>query len=603
MTTTPGPTGKDGVSGIEPITLDQCGASNPAGLNEAQVRTLKAGGNAGGMRVLYPYDGTVFPRGLSAPMVMWDGGGSDAVYLHLKAGRFEYHGCLRPNAKGQLNIPQDVWDSAGRQTAGKSDPLSVELTTLNGQTAGGPLKLSWVIAQATIKGSIYYNSYNSQLGQAQAGGLGALGGGGFGALGGGGIGGIGGGGNNGSILRIRPGKMAEAFAKQGSCTGCHSVSANGERMIIMDVANGGGVFGGIGGLLGGGGAAQDGQTYALTPDTMPNPAPARAAAASSFTGLTPDGKLYVSSSAALGVGPRGAGGQSALYETDTGTVVSGSGVPTGAMMPTFSSDGKLLAFSDGAQGGKAIVVMDFDLKSRKASNARKAVSHSSLLGWPFILPDNRGVLFSVTNQADFSGAGIGVNGPVQKGAPSDLAIVDLTSGKLIWLARAMGFQNQADLDAGKSYLPFGAEDLHQHYFPTVSPVSAGGYFWIFFDTVRHYGNLGLHRQLWGAAISVPAVTELSTGNYESDPSFPAFYLPGQELPVANHRAFTALDPCRADGASCETGVDCCTGFCTNGKCGRVVERCSQTGEACKTKSDCCKPTDQCVSGFCDLVLF
>jgi hypothetical protein len=218
------------------------------------------------------------------------------------------------------------------------------------------------------------------------------------------------------------------------------------------------------------------------------------------------------------------------------------------------------------------------------------------------LPDNRAVIFSVTSQGDFSGGGAGVNGITQQGPPSDLAMVDLKSGKLIWLAKAIGFQNEADLNSAKTYLPFGAAELHQHYYPTVSPVSAGGYFWVFFDSVRHYGNTGLHRQLWGTAIAIPSAAELDKG-YESDPSAPAFYLPGQELPVANHRAFTALDPCRADGDTCQSGVDCCTGFCSNGKCGKVDHRCSEHGEACKAKSDCCKPADQCVAGFCDIVLF
>jgi len=76
----------------------------------------------------------------------------------------------------------------------------------------------------------------------------------------------------------------------------------------------------------------------------------------------------------------------------------------------------------------------------------------------------------------------------------------------------------------------------------VSPVAAGGYFWVFFDSLRHYGNLGLQRQLWGAAVEISA-----TGDYTVDRSAPAFYLPGQELGTGNHRAFAALDPCKMDG--------------------------------------------------------
>lgn len=597
VTSSSGSTGGGGTDGgggrgIMPIAIDQCGANNPGGLSAAQVGQLKAGGKADGLRVLYPYDGTVFPRGLTAPMLMWDGGGADAVYVHLKASNFEYHGCLHANAAGQLQLPQDVWNKAGDQTGGKGDPLSVELTTLSGQTVTGPVKHHWVIAQATLKGSIYYNSYNTQLG---------------GTLG-----------NNGAILRLRPGKPAELFERQGTCTGCHSVSANGERLIATEIGglgsavnvlgNIGSLLGGMGGGAGGAIAGAGGEIYALAPDTAPNVAPARAANSTSFSGITPDGKLYLSSAATLEAGPQlqgGAGfaaGDSVLFETDTGAVVNDTGIPTTAMMPTFSADGSLLTFSDGTQSGRAIVVMDFDLKARKAKNPRTVVTDSHFLGWPFVLPDNRAVVFSVTEASDYSGGGVGINALTTRGPFSDLGIVDLGTKKVMLLAKAIGFATEADANSNKTYLPFGAEELHQHYYPTVSPVSAGGYFWMFFDSVRHYGNAGLHRQLWGAAIAIASVTELTSGNYEDDPSFPAFYLAGQELPVANHRAFTALDPCRKDGATCETGVDCCSGFCTNGICGRDMPRCSQTNETCTMKSDCCRPQDSCIGGFCGVVL-
>lgn len=579
---------------IMPIAIDQCGADNPGGLSAEQIGSLKAGGAPGSLRVLYPYDGTVFPRGLAAPTLMWEGAGSDGIYVHLKATNFEYWGCLRASADGQVQLPQDIWDKAGAQSGGRNDPLTVELTTLTGQAATGPVSSRWTIAQATLKGSIYYNSYNTQLN------------GSFG--------------NNGAILRLKPGKSAEIFARQGTCSGCHSVAANGQRMTVTElgagsVVNGlGGILSSLGGGLGGAGGGIAGglassQIYGLTPDTQPNPAPLRSTTTASFSGLTPDGSLYLTSAASPQVGPLLQGGvgfgmgNAELHETDTGNLVADSGIPSNAMMPTFSADGSLLVFSDGGQGGHALVAMDFDRQQRKASNPRTVYTDNAhFLGWPFVLPDNRAVVFAITSNSTFSGNGVGISPVVSRGPDSDLGIVDLTTGKAMLLAQAIGFRSAADADAGNTYLPFGAEELHQLYYPTVSPVSAGGYFWLFFDSVRHYGNQGMHRQLWGAAISIAAVTELTAGTYDTDPSFPAFYLSGQELPVANHRAFTALDPCRQDGASCETGVDCCSGFCTNGMCGRDVQRCSETNEACTTSSDCCNAGDSCIGGFCGVVL-
>jgi hypothetical protein len=57
---------------------------------------------------------------------------------------------------------------------------------------------------------------------------------------------------------------------------------------------------------------------------------------------------------------------------------------------------------------------------------------------------------------------------------------------------------------GKTFLPFGSEDIQHYYFPTVTPVAGGGYFWLFFDGVRHYGSLGSGRQLWGTALDISA---------------------------------------------------------------------------------------------------
>jgi len=48
------------------------------------------------LRILYPYDGTVFPRGLLPPTVMWDGSGADALYIHLYARAFDYKAVLKP---------------------------------------------------------------------------------------------------------------------------------------------------------------------------------------------------------------------------------------------------------------------------------------------------------------------------------------------------------------------------------------------------------------------------------------------------------------------------------------------------------------------------
>jgi hypothetical protein len=289
-----------------------------------------------------------------------------------------------------------------------------------------------------------------------------------------------------------------------------------------------------------------------------------------------------------------------LFETDTGNQVDGGGgIPTGAMCPMFSPDGTEIVFNDYAiNNGHGLATMQFDKTMRQATNYKQVFQEtdtSVFPGWPFFLPDQKAIVFLLGAASDFSGGGVGLSGTSTStaGAPAgDLYVLDLASGKSVMLDEAMGFASDQDVASGKTYLPFGSDDVHHHYYPTASPVAAGGYFWIFFDSFRHYGNQGLQRQLWGAAIDFS-----SSGTYTTDTSHPAFYVTGQEIGTGNHRAFTALDPCKADGSDCTSGVDCCTGLCTNGKCGGPP-RCSNVDEACGPGQSCCDPNVSCIAGYC-----
>jgi hypothetical protein len=355
-----------------------------------------------------------------------------------------------------------------------------------------------------------------------------------------------------------------------------------------------------------------GASYALTPTVGANPAPLVSSVPNgTFVGMYPDGSLYIGNghpNAGLG-GPRaGSPGyagpvNAGLFETDTGNAVSNTNIPSGAMTPMFSPDGTLLAFNDYAiANGGGLATMKFSKAGRTASAYRKVFQVSDATtypGWPFFFADDGGIVFAIGNQADFSGGGLGLGlmGGVGN-ATSDLYLLDVASGTSTILAQAMGFTSAAGAPSNTTYLPYGASELHHNFYPTVSPVAAGGYFWVFFDSYRHYGNQGQQRQLWGTAVDVSP-----SGKYTADGSHPAFYVTGQELGTGNHRAFTALDPCRANGATCTTGVDCCGGFCTNGTCGVPTQpRCSNVDEACGAGHTCCDPKVQCINGFCTVVI-
>jgi hypothetical protein len=167
-----------------------------------------------------------------------------------------------------------------------------------------------------------------------------------------------------------------------------------------------------------------------------------------------------------------------------------------------------------------------------------------------------------------------------------------------------------------------------NYEPTVLPVAVGGFYWVMFTSRRCYGNTIApggtvaagdqafdanpnngntedptpRKKLWIAAVDLDYTGKL-------DPSHPAFYLPGQELAAGNMRAFAALEPCKADGESCESGAECCNGFCRQTgadadgtpilQCVPPPENsCSNIDEVCATAGDCCNSEYLCINGRC-----
>jgi hypothetical protein len=183
---------------------------------------------------------------------------------------------------------------------------------------------------------------------------------------------------------------------------------------------------------------------------------------------------------------------------------------------------------------------------------------------------------------------------------SELWYADIGTGTLMRLA-----------NANKGLAP---GDSLSNYYPTVLPVSVGGYNWVFWTSMRDFGHRNLsapvdalvsdallgstsasgafRKRIWVSAIKVTPTGELG-GAITQDPSFPGFYLEGQTS-TGNTRAFATLNPCKASGGECTSGLDCCTGFCNIkenaavGMCTDKVE-CSKTLEKCETDADCCPP--------------
>jgi hypothetical protein len=572
-----GGVGGEGLGGAvgDPATLAALGA--PTGDGAAQ-----------GLKLLYPYDKTVWPRGLLAPILMWDWatGDADAIQLHLEttSGSFSYTGTFaRPAILGSGGkfirhpIPQDVWDMA-TNSAGGTDTLTVSLTVAKGGMAYGPISEAWTIAPGRLSGTIYYNSYGTRLAKNSGGAVGGdhL----FGA----------------AVLSIHVGDTApKVVAGDGAtCRTCHSVAAFGSRLIAMPY-----------------GAYSD---YDLSPSgavehVMPN-------AGAWFPGLYPDGSRMLTGDGQLLPLPGG------------GAALPSAGLSTGAPdMPTFSPDGKLVAFNPGI--GHQLVVQGFDAATNTFSGAATVFDDPNLTpGWPAFFPDGKSVVFEQESASAYDGHSNGLLW-TRGGSKSQIAWTSTTDATTV---------TPLDQLNGKGYLPTHAptsiacdadghavgginpdhgDDVNVNYEPTVNPIPSGGYAWVVFTSRRMYGSVATippfcsdprgvdlvsnitPKKLWVAAIDL-------TGAPGADASHPAFYLPAQEILAGNSRGFWVLDPCAPDGSACSTGDQCCNGFCEPSGDGGALTcsnmspggMCSQPMEKCATSADCCDPTNVCINGFC-----
>jgi hypothetical protein len=565
------------------------------------------------LKWLYPYDGTVWPRGLPAPLLQWSHGAHAPAAVKLKI-QVEPNYTAEiylgpPTALGsgkpitRVPIPQAVWRNALQSGA----KMKVSLTAAVSDGSGGyaaysaASELSWTIAPTTLRGTVYYNSYGTKLAENYDGAKG---------------------GNNrfgGATLAIQrdafdPTLIAGSTTTDSSgCRVCHVVASDGARMIAQHANN------------------MVSSAYDLRDMNKETNYDAAQNGKFGWAALSPDGTIALGNS-----GPPGTNNpsstaslnQSALYKVSDGTALTAQGFSefvTQAATPAFSLDMKKVAFnfySGPGNGsimgnGRSLVVMDlakvndstYGFTNPKAIYVADA---DKLAGWPFFLPDGSGVVFQLE---------------LKPGLGSEHFATRNDARGELWWADLEGRAHALERANGKGYLPVmamgHADDATLQFEPTVAPLVAGGYAWVVFTSRRAYGNVATRnpaesdprdydltpgnaggpttKKLWVTALDVPAKPD-------TDPSHPAFYLPAQEIYAGNSRGFWVLDACEENGKGCTGGDECCGGFCKldpesgQGICGDIPDdACSNEYDKCNVDSDCCADTGKklyCIGGRC-----
>ena len=152
------------------------------------------------MVLLYPYDQTVFPRGLTGPTIQWDGGGAnDLYYIHAYSDTFDFKAYTQvpPPSRYQFPLmPTDIWL---KLTASTEGPVKLDIQRFDGVNYYLAKTQTWTIAPANLTGSVYYWEVN-----------------------------------NGNVVRLNIGAPApQQFINKPpgvGCVACHSVSKDGQRI-------------------------------------------------------------------------------------------------------------------------------------------------------------------------------------------------------------------------------------------------------------------------------------------------------------------------------------------------------------------------------------
>lgn len=373
----------------------------------------------------YPYDKTVFPKGLQPPELMWNGSTAGDKYLIRYSGKYvdvKIYTLAEPPSSFLLD--KGLWVQITESSSGLPLDLSVHRLPAGSPTATTVAQHQWTIASQPLIGSVYY--WANSLGR---------------------------------VLRINPGADApEDFllaGGQNGCSTCHSVSANGATLII-------------------GGDIQA-SNWDLTTNTLKfnTEAVGKPVRHWAMAAISPDGSVVVENGETNLPGPPG--GNPGMWDAATGQKLVGTGVDDLIMnMPAFSPDGRKLTYVD--HSTLSLWVLDYDEATKTAANPVKLVdpgADPTLSGiiFPSMSPDGKWIVYHRGTYPASLDTRFG---------PGELYLASVDQpGVEIRLGNATG-------DAYPFVA--GDRDRHYNYEPTFAPETTGGYHWVVFTSRRTYGN-------------------------------------------------------------------------------------------------------------------
>ncbi len=511
---------------------------NPGNVPPNVQGQLDGGGNADAtFKWLYPYDKTVFPRGLLPPLLQFGGNPPDAMLVHVTFPGMDYKGYFGPSNPARAQLSAAAW-KAITIAAKPTDQVKVEAAKISGGAVGTLPPETWKIAPGSLHGTIYYETYGSQL----AGDVG--------------------------IMKIAPGASQPSVIKTGCGNVCHTASADGSTLV----------------------AATQFPFGSASYDLKNNAAPIHVSNENIFVygGVYPDGSFSISSTNYR----TWLGGASHLYDTKTGALIptpSWDNAVTNAAMPAFSPDGKWIAFNREDQGqGHSLASMQYDKATNTFSNLQTVVGDGGYyFGWPAYTPDSKWIIYHLGDNNVFE---------TDNGAKGDLWIVNNTTHAFARLDQLDGYAN------GVTYLPAADPNLNfaptvlpvsvGGYFWAVftSHRSYG-------NTLPSLDNNGQNGKMWVAAIDLAP----QDGVDPSHPAFyldgqeaGADNLRGfwvLDPCKADATDCTTGDEC-CGGYCTQSAPD------QPFTCSPIKNGCSNEFEKCETAADCCDALSECINGHC-----